>query len=248
MNNIAITVNEISNSKTNFPDLDDINSSSDKLITTLQIKKMKRVENQLKYLKQNQDEMQYKLDKILSQTNKFKTYSKDIVHLSKKLKLILTLPNSIKMPRQLIIDMFANFVKKNIYIDNHGVIDNDTLKEHLEFPLNKTLNSNNLFNQLDNNLYKEAPFDTYPSQNSILISRELCNFLSLPFGVYLSHQDIYTNIIEYLNSRDLLRENGYFFVDAKLGVLFKQTGSYHSKQGKMLRCKKIIQNLKEHYI
>ena len=82
MNNIAITVNEISNSKTNFPDLDDINSSSDKLITTLQIKKMKRVENQLKYLKQNQDEMQYKLDKILSQTNKFKTYSKDIVHLS----------------------------------------------------------------------------------------------------------------------------------------------------------------------
>ena len=107
---------------------------------------MKRVENQLKYLKQNQDEMQYKLDKILSQTNKFKTYSKDIVHPSKKLKLILTLPNSIKMPRQLIIDMFANFVKKNIYIDNHGVIDNDTLKEHLEFPLNKTLNCNNLFN------------------------------------------------------------------------------------------------------
>ena len=115
MNNIAITVNEISNNKKKFIDMDDINSSSDKLITTLQINKMKRVENQLKYLKQNQDEMQYKLDKILSQTNKFKTYSKDIVHLSKKLKLILTLPNSIKMPRQLIIDMFANFVKK-IYI------------------------------------------------------------------------------------------------------------------------------------
>ena len=65
MNNIAITVNEISNSKTKFPDIDDINSSSDKLITTLQINKMKRVENQLKYLKQNQDEMQYKLE-ILS--------------------------------------------------------------------------------------------------------------------------------------------------------------------------------------
>lgn len=238
MNNIKFTVN----------DIDDINSSSDKLITTLQIKKMKRVETQLKYLKQNQDKMQYKLDKILSQTNKFKTYSKDIVHLSKKLKLILNLPNSVKISRQLVTDMFANFVKKNIYIDDDGVIDNDTLKEHLEFPLHKTLNRNNLFNELDKNLYKEAPFDTYPSQNSILISRELCDFLSLPFGIYLSHQDIYKNIIEYLNSRNLLRENGYFFVDKKLSKLFKQTGSYHSKDGKMLRCKKIIQNLKEHYI